>query len=57
MFPVLSEGRKAYSAIMGRTILSFRIALAMEEREEWKPFRNVLDRLDRKKFLMRCRHT
>jgi hypothetical protein len=34
---------------MGRTIPSFRIALAME-REEWKPFRNALDRKDRKKF-------
>jgi hypothetical protein len=34
---------------MGRTIPSFRIALAMEK-EEWKPFRNVLDKSDRKKF-------
>jgi hypothetical protein len=35
---------------MGRTIPSFRIALAMEE-GEWKPFRNALDKkLDRKKF-------
>ena len=34
---------------MGRTIPSFRIALAME-REEWKPFRNALDKSDRKKF-------
>jgi hypothetical protein len=34
---------------MGRTIRSFRIALAMEE-EEWKPFRNALDKSDRKKF-------
>jgi hypothetical protein len=34
---------------MGRTIPSFRIALAMEE-EEWKPFRNALDKSDRKKF-------
>jgi|ERR671911_518622 hypothetical protein len=34
---------------MGRTIPSFRIALAMEK-EEWKPFRNALDRSDRKKF-------
>src|ERR687897_1652067 len=34
---------------MGRTIPSFRIALAMEK-EEWKPFRNSLDRSDRKKF-------
>ncbi|MGH9989498.1 MAG: hypothetical protein ACREAS_03590 [Nitrososphaera sp.] len=34
---------------MGRTIPSFRIALAMEK-EELKPFRNVLDKSDRKKF-------
>jgi hypothetical protein len=34
---------------MGRTIPSFRIALAMEK-EEWKPFRNALDKSDRKKF-------
>ncbi len=29
---------------------SFRIALAIEEKEEWKPFRNALDKSDRKKF-------
>jgi hypothetical protein len=29
---------------------SFRIALAMEEEEEWKPFRNALDKSDRKNF-------
>jgi hypothetical protein len=34
---------------MDRTIPSFRIALAMEK-EEWKPFRNALDKSDRKKF-------
>jgi hypothetical protein len=34
---------------MGRTIPSFRIALAMEK-DEWKPFRNALDKSDRKKF-------
>jgi hypothetical protein len=34
---------------MGRTIPSFRVALAMEE-AEWKPFRNALDKSDRKKF-------
>jgi hypothetical protein len=34
---------------LGRTVPSFRIALAMEERE-WKPFRNALDKSDRKKF-------
>jgi hypothetical protein len=38
---------------MGRTIPSFRIALEMEE-AEWDPFRNALDRSDRKKFSMRC---
>jgi hypothetical protein len=34
---------------MGRTIPSFRIALAMEKKE-WKPFRYALDKKDRKKF-------
>ena len=34
---------------MGRTIPSFRIALAMEK-GDWKPFRNALDKKDRKKF-------
>ena len=35
----------------GRTIPSFRIALAMEEEAEWKkPFRDDLDKSDRKKF-------
>jgi hypothetical protein len=34
---------------MGRTIPSFRIALEMEQ-VEWKPFRNALDKSDRKKF-------
>jgi hypothetical protein len=34
---------------MGRTIPSFRIASVMEEKE-WKPFRNSLDKSDRKKF-------
>jgi hypothetical protein len=34
---------------MGRTVPSFRMALAMEQ-EDWKPFRNALDKSDRKKF-------
>jgi hypothetical protein len=34
---------------MGRTIPSFRTVLAMEQ-EDWKPFRNALDKSDRKKF-------
>src|SRR5918997_4368984 len=34
---------------MGRTIPSFRIALAMEK-EEWKPFGNALDMREGKKF-------
>jgi len=34
---------------MGRTIPSFRITLAMEQ-AEWKPFRNALDKSDRKNF-------
>jgi len=34
---------------MGRTIPSFRIALEMEK-EEWKPFRNALDKSERKDF-------
>jgi hypothetical protein len=33
---------------MGRTIPSFRIALATEK-AEWKPFRNALSKSDRKK--------
>ena len=35
--------------VMGRTIPSFRMALGMEQ-EDWKPFRNALDKSDRKKF-------
>ena len=38
---------------MGRTMPSFRIALAMKK-EEWKPFRNALHKKDRKEFLMKC---
>jgi hypothetical protein len=34
---------------MGRTIPSFRIASTIEEKE-WKPFRNSLDKSDRKIF-------
>jgi hypothetical protein len=34
---------------MGRTSPSFRIALEMEQ-AEWKPFRNALDKSDRKMF-------
>lgn len=34
---------------MGRTIPSFTLAL-IEEQSEWKPFRNRLDRKDRKLF-------
>ena len=34
---------------MGRTIPSFRIALAIEK-EEWKPFRNALDKSEKKNF-------
>ncbi len=34
---------------MGRTVPSFRIVLDMEK-EEWKPFRNALDKKDRKQF-------
>jgi hypothetical protein len=34
---------------MARTIPSFRIALGMEK-EEWKPFRNALDKKDRMRF-------
>jgi hypothetical protein len=39
--------------IMGRTIPSFRIALAMEK-AEWKPYRNALDKKDRKRSLTKC---
>ena len=34
---------------MGRTIPSFRLALEMEK-EDWRPFRNALDKSDRKEF-------
>jgi hypothetical protein len=34
---------------MGRTIPSFRTVLEIEK-EEWKPFRNALDKKDRKEF-------
>jgi hypothetical protein len=34
---------------MGRTIPSFRIVLEMEK-HEWKPFRNALDKSERKGF-------
>jgi hypothetical protein len=34
---------------MGRTIPSFRIVLE-EEKVEWKPFRNALDKSERKEF-------
>jgi hypothetical protein len=34
---------------MGRTMPSFRLAL-IEEEQEWKPFRNALDKKDRKEF-------
>jgi hypothetical protein len=34
---------------MGRTIPTFTLALEMEK-YDWKPFRNALDKLDRKKF-------
>jgi len=34
---------------MGRTIPSFRLALEMEK-HDWKPFRNELDKSDRKQF-------
>ena len=34
---------------MGRTVPSFRIVLT-EEKQEWKPFRNALDKSERKEF-------
>jgi len=34
---------------MGRTVLSFRIVLA-EEKAEWKPFREALDKKEKKEF-------
>ena len=34
---------------MGRTVPSFRIVLE-EEKQEWKPFRNALDKSERKSF-------
>ncbi len=38
---------------MGRTIASFRIAFEIEK-AEWKPFRNALEKSDRKKFDEMC---
>ena len=34
---------------MGRTVPSFRTVLT-EEKQEWKPFRNALDKSERKEF-------
>jgi hypothetical protein len=34
---------------MGRTVPSFRIVIA-EEKNEWKPFRDALDKKERKEF-------
>ena len=34
---------------MGRTVPSFRIVIA-EEKQEWKDFRNALDKSERKSF-------
>jgi hypothetical protein len=34
---------------MGRTIPSFRMTLAMEK-AEWKPFRNALDKSEKRQF-------
>ncbi len=34
---------------MGRTIPSFRIVLS-QEKQEWKPFRNALDKSERKSY-------
>jgi hypothetical protein len=34
---------------MGRTVPSFRVALEMEK-ADWKPFRNALDKSERKEF-------
>jgi hypothetical protein len=34
---------------MGRTVPSFRIVIA-EEKQEWKPFRNALDKSEKKAF-------
>jgi hypothetical protein len=34
---------------LGRTVPSFRIVIA-EEKQEWKPFRNALDKSERKEF-------
>src|SRR5919199_5906731 len=35
--------------LLGRTVPSFRIALEMEK-QEWKPFRNALDKSQRRSF-------
>jgi hypothetical protein len=46
---ILASTASAYSAIMGRTVPSFRIVIA-EEKREWKFFRNGLDKSERKSF-------
>jgi hypothetical protein len=49
IFTIINEDWDGGDNQMGRTIPSFRIVLAMEK-EDWKPFRNALDKSDRKKF-------
>jgi hypothetical protein len=49
MYFISIYSNKVNNISMGRTIPSFRIASIMEEKE-WKPFRNLLDKSDRKIF-------
>jgi hypothetical protein len=47
---------KKYKVLLNKTVPSFRIALAMEEEEWKKSFRNALDKSDQKKFFDDKRH-
>jgi hypothetical protein len=46
---IIASRTSAYSAIMGRTVPSFRIVLA-EEKQEWASFKKALDKSERKIF-------
>jgi len=49
MAPLAASSNGGGCKVNGQNIPSFRIALTIEK-EEWKPFRNALDKSDRKKF-------
>jgi hypothetical protein len=49
LLPILQLANASKLNGQNNIIPSFRIALSMEK-EEWKPFRNALDKSDRRKF-------